>query len=103
MFSELLNQIRVEFGSDDRHPTNLVVEEFLCGGAASVRIVFGVAEHDFKAAIDSSRLKAIDDVRKERIGDLGDNQAEGIAFALCESLCVYVWPIVEFARGFQHP
>ncbi len=62
-------------------------------------LVVGGADEDLVSACDGDLFELLDELGKEGVGDLGDDEAEELAFAGDEGACLGIGKVVELADG----
>src|SRR5271156_5171567 len=87
---KLVNQPQTDLGRHNGHAANVVLHHSLGGFLRPSRIVVRIAENRVVAQLTGSRLKSLDHLRKERVHDVGHDDAQCTAVARSQMACVRV-------------
>ena len=99
---ELVEQRRVELGHHQRHALDAAFDEAPHVVREAARIVVGVRENHLVALLVGGGFDPLDELREERIGDVGDHQADQVAAAGGQAAGVRARIVVVAADGLEH-
>ena len=98
--SEFMYQAKADFRRHDRDATNFVFHHALGGFSSPARVVVSVAENGVIAQLPGASLETLDDFRKKRIFDIGDDNAQRAAVMRGEMARVHIANVAQlFDRG----
>ena len=100
--AELIEQVLVHFGSEDGDAIDLPLQHAPNADFHAAGVIVGVGGEHFLPVLHGDLFKASDQLREERIGDVGDDQAVETAAAGAERPGIVVRVKLERLDGVAH-
>ena len=99
---QLVDQAQTDFGGHHGHSPDVMLHHSLGGVPRAAGVIIGIAEDRVITKLASTHFKTLDDVGKERVFNIGDDDSKGAAVAGSKVARMNVWEVAEALHGGEH-
>src|SRR5207302_11419839 len=99
---QLVDQAQTDFGGHHGHSPDVMLHHSLGGVPRAAGVIIGIAEDRVITKLASSHFKTLDDVGKERVFNIGDDDSKGAAVAGSKVARTNVWEVAEALHDREH-
>src|SRR3954464_5870429 len=97
-----MNQAQADLRGHDGNAADLVFHHAFSCFASSARVVVGIAQNGVVSQLSSSNFETLDDLREERVLNVGDNDSEGAPVVRSQMARMNVADISQLSDSREH-